>query len=383
MISDVPVGAFLSGGLDSSLIVALMQQFSRQPVTTFTIRYSDADQKFEQMPDDSSFARKVAKRFNCQHHEFTIEPQVADLLPKMIWHLDEPLSDPATINTYLISKAARENGIIVLLNGMGGDEIFGGYRSQLASLLAHRYRLLVPEVFRMVVKSAVDRLPAATQGRGLRFARWAKRFLSMADLPRDDRYILGGMTPAFYATLFSWEHVPRIEVWDHPHVQSFQRRLGRNDLSYLTRMCLADTEIYLPDHNLTYSDRCTMAVGVEGRPALTDHRIVEFLFSLSPNHRIRGRTQKYLLKKVAERYLPREIIYRPKAPFGAPLRAWIRGSLSEMVREYLSPACLKSRGIYNPASIHQLIEDDRLGREDNAHVIWRLLCNELWLREFS
>lgn len=383
MVADVPVGAFLSGGLDSSLLVALMGRHSREPVSTFTIRYSDADQRFERMADDSFYARKVAAQFGCRHHEFTIQPDIADLLPKMVWHLDEPLSDPAAINTYLISKAAREQGIIVLLNGMGGDEIFGGYRNQLACLISQQYRAYVPGVVRRFIGGVVNRLPIATAKRGLRLARWSQRFISMADQPGDDRYALGGMMDASkYRALFSWRHTLRQEVTEHNHIRSLSRRLNRAGLGYLTRMCLADTEVYLPDHNLTYSDKCTMAASVEGRPPLTDHRIVEFMFSLAPNFRIRRLTQKFLLKQVAEKYLTREIIYRPKAPFGAPLRSWIRGGLSEMIQDLLSVACLNRRGIYDSKFVWQLIENDRAGREDNSHLIWRLLCNELWLRTF-
>lgn len=383
MLSDVPVGAFLSGGLDSSLIVALMKKHSGQAISTFTIRYSDADQKFERMPDDSSYARKVATLFDCQHHEFTIEPKITELLPKITWHLDEPLSDPAAINTYLISQAARDHGIVVLLNGMGGDEIFGGYRSQLACLYANRYRACVPEFARDLIGRAAERLPSATRRRGLRFTRWTKRFLSLAAVPGEDRYISQGMmNEETYGSMFSWQHASRSTFPEHHHSVSLKARLGRPGLGYLTRMCLADTEVYLPDHNLTYSDKCTMAAGVEGRPPLTDHRIAEFMFSLHPTFRIRRSTQKYLLKKVGERYLPREIVYRPKAPFGAPLRAWIRGPLSEMVRDLLSVECLKRRGIYNPQFVKGAIERDLQGTEDNAHLIWRLLCNELWCRTF-
>jgi asparagine synthase (glutamine-hydrolysing) len=359
-----------------------MGNHSRQPITTFTIRYSDDDQRFEQMPDDSHYARKVATLFGCCHHEFTIHPDIADLLPKMVWHLDEPLSDPAAINTYLISKAAREQGIIVLLNGMGGDEIFGGYRNQLACLLAQRYRACVPGFARRLIRGAVNSLPIATEKRGLRLVRWSRRFVSMASQSGDDQYLLGGMDASKYRALFSWRQTAQREIGEHHHVRSLSHRLNRNGLSYLTRICLADTEVYMPDHNLTYSDKCTMAAGVEGRPPLTDHRIVEFMFSLAPDFRIRRLTQKFLLKQVAEKYLPREVIYRPKAPFGAPLRAWIRGGLSEMIEDLLSVECLNRRGIYDSKFVWQLIENDRAGREDNSHLIWRLLCNEIWVRTF-
>ncbi len=383
MISDVPVGAFLSGGLDSSLIVALMSKNASQRVSTFTIKYSSADQKFEQMPDDSKYARAVANLFSCKHYEFQIKPDITTLLPRMIWHLDEPLADPAAINTFLIASTARENGVVVLLNGMGGDEIFGGYRKHLACLFADLYQVYVPEFARSVIEKIVDHLPTATGQRGIRTVRWAKRFLSFASLPRTQRYFVSGLiSPRDFEPLFSEHLTKNGGYWNTHFVRSQMPVLERQDISYLTRMCLSDTQVFLPDHNLTYSDKCTMAAGVESRPPLTDHRVVEFMFSVHPRFRVRGITQKYLLKKVAERYLPPNIVHRPKAPFGSPLRSWIRGPLSEMIDAYLSPSSLKNRGIYNSKNVWQKIQNDRRGIEDNAHLIWTLLCNEIWLRTF-
>jgi asparagine synthase (glutamine-hydrolysing) len=383
MISDVPVGAFLSGGLDSSLIVALMHKNTKERVTTFTIRYSKHDQNYEQMPDDSKYARKVAEIFGCRHYEFEIKPDITNLLPKMIWHLDEPLADPASINTYLIAKSARENGIVVLLNGMGGDEIFGGYRKQLACLMSDWYQSYIPEFAQFLLKKLTDRLPVVLGSQGIRTIRWTKRFMSFATLPQAQRYFASGIIDARdFRSLFSGTILDNGNLWTTHYVQSQKSTLERKDISYLTRICLTDTQGFLPDHNLTYSDKCCMAEGVESRPPLTDHEIVEFMFTLRPAFRIKGVTQKYLLKKVAERYLPKEIVYRPKAPFGAPLRSWIRGALSEMIGDYLSPTSLKQRGVYNPEFVWKKIENDKNGLEDNAHLIWTLLCNEIWFRTF-
>lgn len=383
MLSDVPIGLLLSGGLDSSLILALMAKHAGGRINTFTIKYRDCDQKFEQMPDDSVYARAMAKRFNCNHHEIEVQPDVVSLLPKMMWHLDEPLADPAAINTYLIAKAARERGIFVLLNGMGGDEIFGGYRKYLACLFASRYQRFVPRIAHEWIKRAVEMLPAATSRRGLRTVRWAKRFLNFAALPEDFRYLTSSAISSFdLSRLFEGVQPIGIPYQKVHFVSSQLETLRRSDLAYLTRMCLSDTQVYMADHNLTYSDKCTMAVGVEGRPPLTDHKIVEYMFTLPPSFRIRGGTQKYLLKKVAERYLPKNIVHRPKAPFGSPLRSWIRGPLSEMIADYLSPSSLKQRGIYSLAFVREKIEKDRKGLEDNAHLIWTLLCNEIWFRTF-
>jgi asparagine synthase (glutamine-hydrolysing) len=380
MIADVPVGVFLSGGLDSSLISALMRKNTGQEIRSFTIRFSEADQKFEKMSDDSQYAREVASRFGFRHHEIEVHPDIKDLLPKLVWHLDEPLADPAAINTYLISKSAYEKGIIVLLNGMGGDEIFGGYRKYLACLKADTFQALVPGVFRRVINNVVEALPVATSRQGLRTLRWSKRFLSFASLPQVRRFLASdqALSKEVYTSAFV-RGVP----YEETHFFRSQVSGFHNDgLSYLTKMCLNDTKVFLPEHNLLYSDKASMAASVEGRPPLTDHRIVEYMFSLPPPFRIKGNVQKYLLKKVAQRYLPRAVAYRPKASFGTPLRSWIRGPLSEMVEDLLCEQSLKARGLYDPPYVSELIERDRKGMDDNALTIWMLLTTEVWFRTF-
>jgi asparagine synthase (glutamine-hydrolysing) len=380
MIADVPVGVFLSGGLDSSVVSALMRRNTTNEVHAFTIRFSEVDQKFEAMPDDSYYARKVASDLGFAYHEFEIQPRVEELLPKLVWHMDEPLSDPAAINTYLISSAAREAGIVVLLNGMGGDEIFGGYRKHLACLGAQTYQRMLPRSVRGILESGARALPVATSGRGLRYARWAKRFLTFASLPDYERYLASDLS-------LSQEQYKKIfrgsPDYAHSHFYTSIRKVFDDaPLSYLTRMCVADTKFFLPEHNLTYSDKASMAAGVESRPPLTDPRIVEFMFSLAPRFRIRRLEQKYLLKKVAERYLPRSIVYRPKAPFGSPLRSWIRGPLAPMVDDLLSDDAIRKRGLYEASYVREVIAKDRRGEEDNALLIWSLLTTEVWFQKF-
>ena len=380
MIADVPVGAYLSGGLDSSLVVALMKSRTAEPVHSFTIAFSPEDQRFEKMPDDALYAWQVARRFDLAHHEELIRPDVVDLLPRLTWHLDEPLADPAAINTYLLSRMARSRGIVVMLNGMGGDEVYAGYRKQLACLAADAYQKIVPGFLRSAVEWGAGALPVATRRQGLRSLRWAKRFASFASLPPLERYLASdlALTADRYEALMP--HGPAYTETLYYRAQS--EAFAGDGLSYLTRMCKNDTLFFLADHNLTYSDKAAMAAGVEGRPPLIDHRLVEYMFTLPPDMRIRGRVQKYLLKKVAARYLPPEIVYRPKAPFGSPLRSWIRGPLAEMVSDLLSESSLKARGLYAPAAVAALVDADRQGLEDNAHVIWTLLTNEVWFRSF-
>lgn len=380
MVSDVPVGLLLSGGLDSSLIAALMRRAHAGTIRSFTIKFRESDHRFERNADDSIYAKEVAKTFDLEHEEIVIEPDIETLLPKLVWHLDEPLADPAAINTYLISEAARRGGIVVLLNGMGGDEIFAGYRKHLACMAAEKYQQYLPLWAQHGLRRTIKHLPVATATRGFRTARWAKRFVTFASLPATQRFLTSDLS----LSRDQFRNIFR----EHPiyeETQFFQmraRRLERHGLSYLTRMCYDDTLTFLPEHNLTYSDKASMAVGVESRPPLTDHRIAEFMFTLPPKFRVQQGIQKYLLKKVANHYLSRKIIYRPKASFGSPLRSWIRGPLSGMVSDLLSEQNVQRRGLYNHKAVAELIENDRKGLEDNAHLIWQFLTTELWFRTF-
>lgn len=380
MIADVEVGVFLSGGIDSSLISVLMAKETNKKIKSFTIKFSARDQRKERMSDDSYFAKRISQKIGTEHYEFEIRPDIVDLLPKMVWYIDEPLADAAAINLYLMSKAAREKGVYVLLNGMGGDEIFGGYRKYLASLRAEYYQKLVPAFLRHGISSMIDVLPVATQNRSFRRIRWLKRFLSFASLPRAERFLSADMSlnPQEFSKLFS-----------HPidyHATYFfnaqKTHFSDHRLSYLTQMCMNDTLVFLSEHNLTYSDKATMAASVESRPPLIDHELVEFMFTLPPYFRIKGNRQKYILKKLAEKYLPNEILQRPKGSFASPLRSWIRGPLKEMIDEYLSIDSLKKRGLYQPEYVQRLIKFDRQGINDNAYLIWQLLTMEIWFRTF-
>lgn len=380
MTADVEVGSFLSGGLDSSLISVLMKQKTHRRIKTFTIKFRDIDQKFERMPDDSRFARQVAQQFDFDHHEILIEPDMVQLLPKLIYHLDEPVADPAAINTFLISRAAREKGIIVLLNGMGADEVWGGYRKHLACLRADLYQSVFPERCRSLIEKTIARLPVASTQHGIRSLRWLKRFFSFASLPRYERYLASDLSLSIKDFQQFFLDGPFYNnTWFYRHQASL---FSDNQYDYLTQMCLADTLFYLPQHNLLYCDKASMAAGVESRPPFTDHKLVEFAFMLQSRLRIKNNKQKYLLKQVAKKYLPLEIVNRPKAPFGSPLRSWIRGSLREMVDDYLSPERISKRGLYNPKTIAEKIRLDRLGIEDNAHLIWQLLTMEIWFETF-
>lgn len=381
MISDVPIGALLSGGLDSSIISVLMQKNMSQPLNTFTIKFKKEDLKRQGNIDDSYYAKKLANHFGFNHHEITIEPDIVDLLPKMIWHLDEPIADPAAINTYLISKEAERNGIKVLLSGMGADEFFSGYRSHLACIKADTYQK-IPGYLRKGLEYSFRNIPESNSKRNYKYIRWVKGFLKIASLSQLDRSLII-KNSALSPDNFNDYYLNAGNYRDSLYVERETRLFNQYpNLSYLTKLCYCDTKTYLADHNLAYSDKAIMAASIEGRPPLIDHRIVELMFKLPPEFRIKNWAQKYLLKKVSEKYLPKEIIYRPKAPFSAPMRGWLRNELKEMTNDILSYDSIKRRAIYNPQYIQNLIDNNDKGTDDNSQLIWRLMVNEIWFKTF-
>ncbi|HSI65172.1 MAG TPA: asparagine synthase C-terminal domain-containing protein, partial [Candidatus Saccharimonadia bacterium] len=317
--------------------------------------------------------------FGFRLHELEIQPDIVSLLPKMVWHMDEPLSDPAAINTYLISKQARDMGIIVLLNGVGGDEIFGGYKKHLACLHAEKFARWCPSWMQRVVGSAVSHLPVASSSRGFASVRMAKRFLGYASLPPAERYLASDLSlnAAKYAELFNGADYRETAFWKRQH-----ELMEGNGSSYLTRMCLNDTQVFLPEHNLTYSDKASMAASIETRPPLVDKDVAAAMFQAAPHLRIQGSVQKHLLKEIGIKHLPRDVVHRPKASFNSPLRAWMRGPLSPLVDDMLSETQVKSRGLLNPKTVRRWVEEDRAGREDHSMWLWTLLTWEIWHRTF-
>ena len=377
MIADVPIGILLSGGVDSSLVCALATMNTSKTLNSFTIKYSEKDQKIEALSRDNYYSKLIAEGLGLIHTEIELHPTVTELLPQVIYHLDEPLGDPAAINTYLISKTACEKGIKVLLNGMGGDEIFGGYRKYLGSLLADVYIKYSPKIVRKVIAHFSQKLAEHSSSSGYKKVRWLKRFLNLSLYNRFERVLIGdlSLSRGMFSEIYTRDYH---STYYYTHLQ----KIFDVDVNYLTRMCLVDTKVFLPDHNLTYLDKATMMAGVEGRPPLTDHRIVEFMFSLSSNFKIKFLTQKYLLKKVAEKYLPHKIVYRPKAPFAAPLRSWIKDDLKEMITDILMDKRTEERGLYNLKALNRIIEDNNAGNSDNSLIIWQLLTTEIWFRTF-
>jgi len=377
LVADVPVSSFLSGGLDSSIITVLAHR-AAQEIDAYTITFRPEDQRLEAMPDDAVYARKVAARFGVKLHEIEISPDIVKMLPRIVDALDEPIGDPAAINTVLMCEAARARGVKVILSGMGADELFGGYRRQLACVMASRYGRL-PGLSRAGVRFAVDRAPVTLGGSGLRYARWAKRFLTFAELPEEPRYRRSYTLydPDELAGLLNPDLRAQVDQVIDGHRDIYTDNSLRDEVN---RMCLADARLFLPGLNLAYTDRASMAASVEVRVPFVDPVVAQAAFAIPGRDKIRNRQGKVALKRAAEKWLPHEIVYRPKASFGAPLRGWVRNDLQEIINDVLVRGELVGSGMIRADALDRLIQDERAGRADNAKQIWQLLTMELWYR---
>ena len=378
LIADVPVSSFLSGGLDSSIVTVLAHR-AVPGIDAYTITFRPEDQKLEAMPDDAVYARKVATQFGIDLHEIEISPEIVDLLPRMVDILDEPIGDPAAINTLLMCEAARGAGVKVILSGMGADELFGGYRKHLACLMASRYRRL-PAVARSAARTGVNSLPVSVGGRGMRYPRWAKRFMTFADLPEEARFRRSYTLydPEDLAALVGPGLADQVDGVIEEHAAVYNDNALDDEIN---RMCLADTRLFMAGLNLTYTDRASMAASVEVRVPFVDKVVAQAAFTIPGSRKIRGRQAKAALKDAAEAWLPGEIVHRPKASFGAPLRAWVRNDLRELIDDVLVGGELVEAGMLREPALRRLIADERVGREDNAKQIWQLLSMELWYRQ--
>jgi asparagine synthase (glutamine-hydrolysing) len=369
LLSDVPLGAFLSGGLDSSLIVAYMARHTSERVKTFAIGFTG-----EESFDETAHARRVAEYLGTDHHEFIVEPDAIDLLPFLVWHHDQPFADSSAIPTYLVSKLTRDH-VTVALTGDGGDELFAGYERFYAANLAARYRRL-PGLVRSGIETAVGLLPEATSYRGL--AQRARRFVTGAT-----------MFPA--AAYFSWVRLfddDQIGAlingsFDRAPTAHFAALFDPGDPRDITAQLLdVNLATYLPDDLLIKTDRCSMAASLEARAPFLDHRLVEFAARIPSNLKLNGKTTKHILKEAAAGLLPDDIIHRPKHGFGVPVGRWFREDLRDYAREVLlDPAALR-RGYFREAALKTLLEEHTSGSRNHGQRIWTLLTFEWWHRLF-
>ncbi len=378
MVADVPVGAFLSGGLDSSAVVALARQHTKERLQCFTIALNGGGADVEGMVDDLPYAQRVAAHLGVDLHTVKVGPEMVDSLPDMIYHLDEPQADPAALSALFICKLAREHGIKVLLSGAGGDDIFTGYRRHFA-LQQERYWAWLPHAARHGLSRLTSRLPT-----GIPALRRLRKAFEYAALDGRERlvsyfYWLG---PDVVRGLVAPEL--RNALSDGAVAEPLSSALDHlpEGATELDRMLYLEGKFFLADHNLNYTDKMSMAHGVEVRVPLLDQDLVALATRLPDGMKQRGRTGKWVFKKAMEPYLPLEVIYRPKTGFGAPLRRWLRHELRPLVDDVLSSASIQRRGLFDADGVARLVRADREGRIDAAYTIFAVVCIELWCRAF-
>lgn len=371
MVSDVPIGAFLSGGVDSSAVVGFMAKHSQQPIRTYAIGFSggEAEALYNELP----YARRVAKLFGTQHREIVVRPDVVSLLPKLLWHMDEPLSDTAFITTFLVSEFARQD-VKVILSGVGGDELFGGYRRYLGDHYAQQYRRL-PGWLRRSAASIAGRLPVDRHSGLLNTLRLAKGFLSSAEMGADERY-------RSYLQVLDREAVSALLMQpDAAQTDPLELAFaGAGHEDSLNRMFAVDAQTQLPDDLLMLTDKMSMAVSLECRVPLLDHQLVELAASMPAAIKVRGGHLKHVLKEALSDLLPADILERKKRGFGTPMGAWLKNELAPLLGRLLAPDVIQRRGLFRQPVIDRLVADHQANRIDGTDALLALLNLEIWSR---
>ena len=382
MVSDVPLGSFLSGGIDSSGIVAMMKHHSNgRPISTYTVGIQSEDLRYDIIPDDVRWARRVNEQLHTDYHEIMLQPSVADLLPKLVYHMEEPPIDMA-IPSYLVSRAARET-LRVMLSGMGGDEVFAGYPRQLAMKIASAFDPVPSLLRRPLMKAVAKTLPGGLPGRFTAPLRNAKKFARSAALDFEDRYLGYGtyFTNDAKRRLYSddWRSLTRELDPYATHRKYFDRAAGADPLN---RMLYVDLKTFLPCLNLMTTDKTSMAANLEVRVPFLNREMIEMAARMPPRLKLRGLKRKYILKRALESVLSSDVVWRKKAGFGAPIRSWLRGPLRPLINDLLSEETIKRRGMFRPKEVRRVIDGNFSGREDNNLQVFQLLGLELWQRTF-
>lgn len=379
MLSDVPVGFFLSGGLDSSLILAIAKNiYPDKKFPCFTIDIGNWSSGSEKFTNDLFYAKKVASLLDVELNIVKADVQILDYFDKMIWHLDEPQADAAPLNVLNIAQQAKEMGIKVLLGGTGGDDIFSGYRRHQA-LNFEKYFNYIPSPFAKIIKQIISLLPNKNN-----FVRRLKKIVGYLDKTSNERLVgyYNWLPKETVQSLFSKDWKEKLKNYNP---NSYFEKLSTeipNEKNLLNKMLYWEIRSFLVDHNLNYTDKMAMAVGIEARVPFLDAELVEFSLSIPPELKMKNGETKYILKKVAERYLPKEIIYRPKTGFGAPVRKWIIDDLDSLISKRLSYENIKKRGIFDYDKVWELINQNKKGEIDAAYSIWAILAIDSWITQF-
>ena len=374
LMSEVPLGAFLSGGIDSSAVVALMAQESPERIKTFSIGFDEQD--FSEL----HHARRVAEHVGADHHEFIVRPDAMEVLPTLVEHYGEPFADSSAIPSYYVSKETRAY-VTVALNGDGGDECFAGYQRYAAMNLAQKYANLPGALRQGVIAKVVKALPGFDARQNP--LRKAKRFVAAASLPPVERYLR-------WVSAFDEEAKQKLYSDDFRHETANFRTAGIlepwfakvNGAGIVDALLLTDTMTYLPNDLLVKMDIASMAVSLEARSPFLDHHLMEFAASLPERLKLRRLTTKYLLKRVLTKLVPAENLNRSKMGFGVPIGHWFRGVMQPFLRETLLSEKALSRGLFQPEMVRRLIDQHVTVKADHSHQLWSLLMLELWFERF-
>ena len=382
MVSDVPIGAFLSAGLDSSSIVAAMAR--KQPVRTYTITFPEKYRVGETTIDDPGVPQRLARKLGCEHHEIVVEPDVVGLLTNLTWHMDEPTADPALITAYLVCREARKQAT-VLLSGVGGDELFAGYRKHAAHAWAQEYQR-IPGFARSAAERALLALPGF-RGTSLKGSiRLAKKMARSAALTpaeafiRNCTYFDSQQRAALYA---SQSEAGRSSNSAREHLAAFDKV---RHADFLNQMLYLDTKIFMTTLNLTYNDKMSMASSVEVRVPFLDRQLAGFVaWNVRPEWKLKGKWRpvtKYIFREAMRSMLPEEVLRQPKAGFAAPVDYWLAHELRPMVDDLLSEGQVRKRGLFRPEEVRRYVDEHRRGAEDWSMQIWQLLTLEIWTQLF-
>src|SRR6185369_8571785 len=368
LISDVPLGAFLSGGIDSSTVVAMMARHMGQPVKTFSIGFH------EDSYNELKYARLTAEKFGTDHHEFFVTPDICSIVDELVWHFDEPFADSSAIPTYMVSKLARDH-VTVVLSGDGGDELFAGYTRYVVDKKRQGFALLPKPLRENVMRPLSQRLPHATWGRNYLhnisldpIARYLDSVSIFTSLNRRSLYTSDfsrQLGPGGYAGNLFRELADQVKT-DEP----------------LDRLLYVDSKTYLPGDILTKVDRMSMAVSLEARAPLLDHKLIDFVTGVPASLKLAGFQTKHLLKEAVKDLIPAEILHRPKKGFGVPIQEWINQQLRSRIRDTLRDARTRQRGYINSNYLDILLDEHERGRRDHSMGLWSLLMLELWHRRF-
>jgi asparagine synthase (glutamine-hydrolysing) len=377
LVADVPVGAFLSGGIDSTLLVAHAVALGADvPAHTTGSAVDDAHAAADPMGDDAAFAADVARRFGIAHHAHTLRPDLVQLLPRLVWHADDPVADPTMINTFLICQAARADSK-VLLSGMGADEVAGGYRRHVAASALRPFYALPPSL-RAAVAGGARALAPRLRLPGLPGLPLVRRAVKALDaLPAHPSQLAVG-------AFAQWTPDVWLARLGLPSLRSpslaleVEARVDAELDDPLGATMAFDLGLYLPSHNLHYVDKMSMAASVEVRVPYMDNELVDFLTRLPYPLRVARTTAKATLRRAARGVIPDAVIDRPKTGFAAPIRGWLKGPLRSLLHEQLAPATVRRRGLFDAAGVSAMVEAHDRGVEDLAYPLWALLTLELW-----